>query len=213
MKQYPSILHDIYLNRYAYAFDKLDGSNVRFEWSKKGGWYKFGTRRTMIREDDPLFGKAINIFMDKYGEDLERVFRNNKLYRNTNNFIVYGEFFGENSFAGQHKEGDKMDVVLFDVNQYKKGFIKPNEFIKNFGHLHIPELIYQGNITETFIKSIRNNEYDLVEGVVVKGTRPSKNADHIWMSKIKTTEWLEAVRKKFGEKALIEEFKGSNIML
>jgi hypothetical protein len=30
------------------AFDKLDGSNMRFEWSPKRGWYKFGSRGQLI---------------------------------------------------------------------------------------------------------------------------------------------------------------------
>lgn len=45
MITYPSL--DYYFDYpeiYIYAFDKLDGSNIRFEWSRKRGFYKFGTR-------------------------------------------------------------------------------------------------------------------------------------------------------------------------
>jgi hypothetical protein len=28
-----------------------------------------------------------------------------------------------------------MDIVLFDVNAYRKGFISPYEFVDNFGKL------------------------------------------------------------------------------
>ena len=207
MKQYPKIFHDLDLDRYCYAFDKLDGSNVRFEWSKKRGWYKFGTRRTMISEKDELFGPSINLFLNKYSEDLERTFRDNRAYRNTEAFVVFGEYFGENSFAGQHDPNDDMDIVIFDINQYKKGFIPPRDFIRNFGHVHIPELIYQGELTDDFIESIRNDS-TLKEGVVIKGTRQTKGLDMVWMSKIKTNVWLEKIREKLGEKALIEEFNG-----
>ena len=50
MKQYPKILYfdQAPINEQCYAFDKIDGSNFRAEWSKKRGWYKFGTRNTMI---------------------------------------------------------------------------------------------------------------------------------------------------------------------
>lgn len=51
-------------------------------------------------------------------------------------------------------------------------------------------------------------EFGLTEGVVVKGSRKSKGNDIVWMSKIKTLEWLNQIREKLGEKALIEEFNG-----
>ena len=209
MKQYPKILHELDNDNYCYAFDKIDGSNVRFEWSKKRGWYKFGTRRTMISDEDPLFGESIDIFMNKYSEDLNRVFRDNKLYRNTDSFIAFGEFFGENSFAGQHDDNDDMDVVIFDINQYKKGFIPPGDFIKNFGHLNIPQVIYQGYLTGEFIESVRKSTV-LKEGVVIKGYQ---KGNEVWMSKIKTNRWLMDVREKLGEKALLEEFNGDIKMI
>ena len=94
-----------------------------------------------------------------------------------------------------------------DYLSNKKGFIPPRDFIRNFGHVHIPELIYQGELTDDFIESIRNDS-TLKEGVVIKGTRQTKGLDMVWMSKIKTNVWLEKIREKLGEKALIEEFNG-----
>ena len=117
MKQYPSIEHwsEDLLGQKVYAFDKLDGSNLRFEWSRKRGWYKFGTKGQMIDKRHEVFGKAISIFLNKYGEGLQRVFRDNQHYRNIRTFVVFCEYLGQNSFAGQHVEGDTMDTVLFDV--------------------------------------------------------------------------------------------------
>lgn len=45
MKQYPTINYwnKGYFGESCYAFEKLDGSNIRAEWSKKQGWHKFGT--------------------------------------------------------------------------------------------------------------------------------------------------------------------------
>ena len=60
---------------------------------------------------------------------------------------------------------------------------------------------------DDFIESIRNDS-TLKEGVVIKGTRQTKGLDMVWMSKIKTNVWLEKIREKLGEKALIEEFNG-----
>ena len=46
MKQYPKIdYHDQgRFNENCVAFLKIDGSNLRFEWSKKREFYKFGTK-------------------------------------------------------------------------------------------------------------------------------------------------------------------------
>ena len=186
------------------AFDKIDGSNMRFEWGRKRGWYKFGTRSIMIDRSSEHLGKGIDIFLDKYGDNLDRVFR--EKYKRVESFVVFAEFVGENSFAGQHEESDKKDVILFDVSQYKRGIISPYEFVENFGHLHIPKIIYNGKYTYEFIDSIKNNDFNLKEGVICKGmTKTKKDGNIIWMSKVKSLQWLEEVRKKFGNKALLEE--------
>jgi len=86
-----------------------------------------------------------------------------------------------------------MDVILFDVNQYKRGIIDPFEFEKNFSSVHIPEIIYKGDYNKQFVEQVRNGEYDVDEGVVVKGlTERGK----IWMCKVKTRQWLKNVTLK-----------------
>ena len=204
MKTYPKIeyYNKGFFGDTVYAFDKLDGSNIRAEWNKKRGWYKFGTRKQMIDENDINFGDAIPIFLNKYGDDLEKVFR--KTYSNIQNVVIFCEYVGENSFSGQHKEEDEKDVVLFDVNLYKKGFISPKDFHNNFGHLHIPNLVYKGVYDEDLIKDIRNNK-TLKEGVICKGVRKTKGDEIVWMTKIKTIDWLNKVKSLYGEKALLEE--------
>ena len=141
MKSYPKIEYHNkgIFGQEVVAFDKLDGSNLRFEWSHKRGWYKFGTRLVMIDRSNEQFGQGIDIFLNKYGDELDKVFRTK--YKKVESFVVFGEFLGENSFAGQHLESDEKDVTLFDVNQYKRGFINPTEFLKNFGHLDRPKII------------------------------------------------------------------------
>ena len=212
MKTYPKIE---YYNRgffgdTVYAFDKLDGSNIRAEWNKKRGWYKFGTRKQMIDENDINFGDAIPIFLEKYGDDLEKVFR--KTYSNIQNVVIFGEYVGENSFSGQHIEEDEKDVVLFDVNLYKKGFISPKDFYNNFGHLHIPNLVYKGVYDEDLIKDIRSNK-TLKEGVICKGVRKTKGDEIVWMTKIKTLDWLNKVKILYCEKSLLEELNKDKSLL
>lgn len=205
MKQYPKIEYSKkFAERKTWAFDKLDGSNVRFEWNKKRGWYKFGTRNQMISTSDPNFGDAIPIFLEKYGDDLDNIFR--KKYTSALSVVVFGEYLGENSFAGQHEPDDEKDIVIFDINLYRKGFISPLEFLDNFGHLDIPKLVYTGEYNTELIKNIKENKFGLKEGVICKGISKTKGQDTIWMTKIKTNEWLEKVRILHGEKIYLEQF-------
>jgi hypothetical protein len=207
MKSYPSIEYfGDYWGLPVIAFDKLDGSNLRFEWGKKRGFYKFGTRNVMIDEKSEQFGKAIPIFLKKYSESLEKIFKQ-KEYRDTLSFVCFAEFLGKKSSYGQHEDGDEFDVTLFDVNQYKKGFIKPREFVKNFGHLDIPKIVYDGNLNKEFVRDVQDNKFDLKEGVICKGSIPGKKSDQLYYCKIKTNRWLDDLRIKYGEKAVEEELK------
>ena len=206
MKQYPKIE---YYNKGLFGqnvigFDKLDGSNIRCEWSKKRGWYKFGTKEVMIDVNNEDFGQTIPLFLEKYGDSIPKVFVDK--YKKVENFVVFSEYVGKNSFAGYHQKGDKMDMILFDVNQYKRGFITPWEFLDNFGHLDIPRVIYQGKYSEELIENIKNNKFNLKEGIIAKGSfRDKNNKEEIWMVKIKNIEWLKKVKDRFGEKAFLLE--------
>lgn len=204
MKSYPKIEYykKLSFGKNCIFFNKLDGSNLRFEYNNKRGFYKFGTRTQLIDINNCQYGEAINIFLNKYSEDLSKIFTDK--YKGVINFVVFAEFFGENSFAGYHVDSDKKDVVIFDINQYKKGFINPFEFVKNFGNLDIPEIIYEGEFNMNLVDDVKNNKFNLKEGVVVKGSDRNIN----WMCKIKTYEWLEKVKEKLGEKYLIEDLNG-----
>ena len=213
MKSYPTIRHwnDGILGESIFGFDKLDGSNIRAEWNKKRGWYKFGTKNMIIDRTHDRFGEAVDLFTAKYAEDLERKFKDDKDMRKQIRFVVFMEYLGENSFAGFH-EDEPHDVVLFDVNQHNKGILEPREFLKKFGDLHIPEIVYQGNYNKEFINAVKHNELEtyLKEGVVVKGSRLTKRKTQelVWMCKVKTHDWVNKVRERIGQQALTLEFNG-----
>jgi hypothetical protein len=197
MKQYDSI--DYFGDHWGLpviAFDKLDGSNLRFEYSHKRGFYKFGTRKQMIDETSE-FGFAIDLFLKKYSEPLTRIFKS-KEYRNVLSFVCYAELVGTKSAFGQHNFGnDKFDIVLFDVDQYKKGFVPPKEFVKNFSEVGIPRIVYEGNLNKEFIERVKQNEFDLTEGVICKGqTLTRKGRPELYYCKIKTNDWFERLRMK-----------------
>lgn len=204
MKEYPKIFgvgrDKLHVGDECISFDKIDGSSLRYEWNSKSGYYKFGTRRRLFDRSDPEYGSAIDLFLNKYGEAVAKVVRDN--YRKVEGFIVYAEFLGPHSFAGKHEpaflgveSNDPKDVVLFDVNINKKGFVLPELFIKQFGHLHIPEIVYRGPFTLDFILDVRNGKYPLKEGIVAKGGITQHS---LWMRKVKTFAYLEKLKEKFG---------------
>lgn len=195
MKEYWSIPHSSKAPReYCYAFYKYDGSNLRVEWHKKRGWNKFGTRHQLFDETHDVFAPAIDIFMNKYADKIEKKIRDN--YRGVESAIAFCEFLGPSSFAGAHDPNDRKDMILFDINIHKKGIIDPGTFIKTFGDLHIAELVYEGKLNEPFIEAVRNNTLDpkLNEGVICKG---GKGHD-LWMCKIKTLDYLARLKNSKG---------------
>jgi hypothetical protein len=177
------------------AFYKYDGSNLRFEWNKKQGWYKFGTRRRLFDQTDAEYGRAIPLFLERYGDGLPKVFRDK--YGKRDQIIAFCEFYGDESFAGYHNFEKPMEVTLIDVEIHKQGFVLPREFVDNFSHLPIAPLVYEGKFNSEFVQSVIDNEYGLKEGVVAKGTISGRSAQHsLWMAKVKTRWWFDELRKR-----------------
>jgi len=213
MKKYVSIPYfdgKILLGEDIIAFDKLDGNNMRFEWSRKKGWYIFGTRNTIITEVHKEFGAAISLFKLKYAKELIYIFKNNPKYNKYKKAIVFCEYVGPRSFAGKHHPDDELDLILFDVNPIGKGIIPPKRFIKDFGHLGIPRVIFEGTLSLKFVNSVKKNKYNLNEGVVCK-TIKKVDGNRISMTKIKTDEWIEKLRQNFGDQYVKDELAGKNM--
>lgn len=99
-----------------------------------------------------------------------------------------------------HQPEDPKDLIIFDVNPHKKGFLSPKEFLDLFGHLSVAELIYSGNVGKEFIQSVKEETIDIEsrykiraeipEGVVCKGGKGHR----LWMSKIKTERYKAALK-------------------
>lgn len=199
MKEYPSISG--YKNSPkglpCIAFDKLDGSNIRVEWNKKTGWSKFGSRHALIDESHTELGEVIPLFKSTLADKIEKTFKD---YKNKmpqfDSAIVFMEFYGPNSFAGQHLKNDPKQLTIFDINLHKRGFVLPRDFIKWFKDLPIPKVVYDGNFNQPFIEDVRNGKYGEGEGVVVKGINPNaKKEQHgLWFSKVKTLAWIEKLK-------------------
>jgi hypothetical protein len=201
MKAYPSIQGPTKAPRKpCIAFRKYDGSNLRFEWSKKRGWHKYGTRRRLFDESDEKYGAAIPLFLASIGPAVEAVIAANKKSRAAKTIIAFCEFFGPLSFAGQHKPGDDMQLRLIDVNVHKRGIVSPRDFVNEFGHLpEVAEVVREGNLTDEFVREVRAGMHveggvqPFPEGVVCKGGSGHK----LWMAKIKTDAYKEELKRVF----------------
>lgn len=203
---YPSIsgLSRVPLGEPCWAFHKYDGSNLRFFWTKQAGWHRFGTRYRWLKPQTPLFGPAFNLFRAKFADGIAQVLRSHKDYRGAGEVVAFCEFFGPSSFAGFHDEAEPKELVLIDVHVRGRGLILPEEFVAQFGHLRIAELVYQGPFTRPFIEEVRAGKYPVKEGVVAKGVRErvrrkGKVERAVWLAKVKTNTWLEELRKRAGD--------------
>jgi hypothetical protein len=195
MKQYPSIpgsrSRKLPLGENCIGFYKYDGSNLRWEWSRKRGFYKFGTRHRLFGPDEAPYNQAIDFFKAYMAKSIENTMVHH--YPGITDFIAFTEFFGPSSFAGSHDLEEKKELKLFDIWVPKKGLIPPREFINKFGSgSWVAKPIYDGIFHEQLITDVREGRHQVVEGMVVKGI----NGD--WMAKIKTDAYLAKLKETFG---------------
>jgi hypothetical protein len=198
MKDYPSIprmtlTNDLVKPSYHF-FDKLDGSNLRFEWNPKRGWYKYGTRNHLFDESDKVFSPAIPLFYEALATPLDKIARENRW----DGLVVFCEYWGPQSFAGSHVPGDKMSLTLFDAAPYKKGILGPEEFIKLFGHLNIPKYFGFFKLDATLAQNVSNGEFGKLthkDGMTFEGVVGKSGTGHnLEMVKLKTNAWRDKVR-------------------
>lgn len=194
MKAYPSISKDIQ-NVDIIAFDKYDGSNIRAEWNKKKGFYKFGSRTRLVGADEKPLGESISLIQEKYGSSVDKRFKDQKI----ESAICFFEFYGENSSFGSHKE-ERHEVTLIDVSVFKKGFLPPKEFLKLFEDIDCAKVLYEGKADAEFISSVRDGLLDGMgpEGVVCKGPLDRKTGLPL-MFKVKRQDWYDRLKMHCGQ--------------
>jgi hypothetical protein len=201
MKDYPSIPASTG-NKFremdsCYVFDKLDGSSMRSEWSKKRGWYKHGKRKGLIDHSNPHLLEVPELFERTLAEDLARLARDN----HWQHMVVFYEFWGDQSVAGLHFEGDPKRLTLFDAAVDKKGILPPREFLKRFDN-YVPTATFLGRYhwSRDFVQRVRRGE---VEGVTFEGVvgKAADGPHRIVRSKAKTQAWIDKVLEIHGKDA------------
>ena len=186
-----------------WAFEKYDGTNLHFEWERDFGWHAFGARRDAFNltaqgiadfeTAHPNLPGAANLFYETLAEGLETVFTQHPMYQQFTDCKIFAEYLGDSSFAGLHHDEAKR-LVLFDVWADGYGFIGPEAFVRDFGHLPSARVVYKGKLTGQFSDDVRRGKYHVAEGVVCKGG--AGGAD-VWMVKIKTDAYREKLKAAF----------------
>lgn len=196
MKSYPSISRQPRYESSVYIFEKLDGTNIRAEWSKKQGFYKFGTRKTIMGPDS-LFAESMSL-IHAQEERLRSVFTDQKWER----CVCFFEFWGTSSFAGNH-ENEQHEATLIDVDVYRRGQLDPRDFVKLFPAetFGSARLIHFGFNKETEAM-VRNGELpgQSFEGVVGK-LPTSSRWQPPYMFKVKSDAWVAKVKSVHGSGA------------
>jgi hypothetical protein len=194
MKAYPSISTKIDFSQKYHIFDKLDGSNIRAEWSPKQGFYKFGSRTQLLVPDQRTLYPSIDAFNSLHGEELNTRLSKLKAER----AVVYFEWVSPESFAGNHPQDlSTMRPVLIDIDVYKKGLMPPERFLDFTAGLLAAKLLHYGKIDEEFFQSVRNRTLDgmTYEGVVGKQKLIDKGSCEPFMFKIKSNDWLNRLKE------------------
>jgi hypothetical protein len=195
MKTYPSIPRTPLGRRgprRLHLFDKIDGSNLRFEWTRREGWIRFGTRRRVIDNSDPIFGSAFGLFEAFLADPLARVAGE----QGWEAMVAYAEFHGPGSLGGQHDLHAPKRLTLFDVAPHKRGLLGPEQFLEWFGELEIPAYLGEHEWNDDLVGRVRRGELPGVtfEGVVGK----ARMGNQVVMAKAKTQAWIDRILAHYG---------------
>lgn len=198
MKAYPSISTQVDFSLPYWIFDKIDGSNLRAEFSSKRGFYKFGSRTQLLTPDqEALWPAAARI------ESLEAQVRPVIERLRAPRVVCFFEWAGPNSFAGSHTDpAQAMELFLLDVDVYQKGRLAPEQVLAlaNEAGIATPALLHKGRIDADFLDLVRKGLVDGMgqEGIVGKGP-VLRSVGGPCMFKHKRESWLERLKQRCGD--------------
>lgn len=198
MKDYPSIPHSKGQSfreiANAHIQDKLDGSSMRSQWSRKRGWYKHGKRSGLIDDSNPHLVVVPELFEKTLAEPLTKLAVDNKW----EDLIVFYEFWGNRSLAGLHFENDPKFLTVFDAAIDKKGITGPARFRKLFAdNVPTPRLLDICHWTRGYMDLVREGK---ISGITFEGVVAKAGEGHdIVRAKAKTQAWINRVMEVHGE--------------
>ena len=218
MKHYDSIprIQDdgTLMGEFVWGFNKLDGQNFLATYKpKKYEFGPFGSRTVGVDENSEQFGDTVKWFKNsQYPEILKKIVKENSgkkgVFTGVEEITFYFEWYGENSFAGKHQEGDEMHLALIDVFLKKKGYLEPEKYYDLFkmSGIEIPSLIYRGALDSTIINLIKGNDWtqpdcampSVKEGVVFKRSTLLKGQRRPSV-KVKTKWWIKKLHSLYTE--------------
>ncbi len=195
------------------GYNKLDGQNFCAVYNcRKKTWGPYGSRTVTVDENSEQFGDTVKFFNNSgYKEILADVVKEysgkRDVFNGVDEVTFFFEWYGANSFAGKHLEGDEMHLALIDVALKKKGYIEPKDYEMCFrGSVEMPDLIYSGPLNSEIIEKVQNNDWThpdcwksyVKEGVVFKRTTLLKGQRRPSV-KVKTKWWLEKLHSMYSE--------------
>jgi hypothetical protein len=187
------------------VFEKLDGTNLHWRWNERNGFYAFGTRRDEFdlndlgekefKEAHPGLEDVVSAFVnDDMSKELDKFLRT--WYDQEEEVIIFTEYYGRQSFAGQHQKNDKVEHYLIDV-QDNGGILSPQGFLNMYQKKFewcMPRVLYKGKYSGELVEKIRKGKFRFVdEGAVIKGVSKGK----VYMAKVKTDLYLEKLKAQF----------------
>ena len=184
------------------AFEKYDGTNIHWVWKPNMGWLDFGTRRDRF----PLNNGGVRQFEQAHPElagldqlwdqdpnnSLELYMWDHPTYNTAQEVIVFTEYFGPNSFAGQHDPKDDKQLVIIDVMVDGK-VIPPEQMLEDFKKWSLAKVIFKGKFSGQLFVDVRKGKFPVKEGVVVKGVVGKE----VYMAKIKTEAYMDKLKTQF----------------
>jgi hypothetical protein len=177
-------------------FDKLDGSSMRSEWSRKRGFFKHGRRSGLLDDSNPALLEVPDLFNELLAKTLDSLARG----LGWEHLIVFYEFWGVKSLGGIHVADDPKFLTVFDAAVNKKGILGPSDFRRAFeGMVPTPKFLGTYNFTRGFADEVRRGG---VEGITFEGVVAKAGSGHdIVRAKAKTQKWIDAIRAMHGAKA------------
>lgn len=189
-----------------YVWGKLDGSNIRVEYTRKKGLAKFGRRNGLLDDSMPILKRSVPL-IQQYEDALSRVLT--KKRREWERVTLFFEFWGPSSFAGYHPETETQQVALIDAAGPDGEFLLSRDFHDLFSEV-VPTapLLHVGPVGPEFFDKVRASQLEGMpfEGVVCKGARDSRGRPA--MFKVKSEAWYLRLKEHCnGDEAMFERLR------